>query len=241
MEAGSASFWNRRAGCFADIPLATAEDALMRSISEESERWGRVLDIGCGTGRYAIPLSRMSESVTGLDISPEMVDIARARASSEGRDNIRFDVCDWMSEEPDWLDESYDLVVASMTPAICSDVSFRRMLSYVGGSCRIVLAAHQTSNVGAAMESEGIPVSGRSNDLAAGLKILWDSGIRPTLEYDDVSICQSESEEDLVTRFSQLSNGEHNDRIRDVIGSMSESGIVLFKGVTTRAIVSFSL
>jgi 2-polyprenyl-3-methyl-5-hydroxy-6-metoxy-1,4-benzoquinol methylase len=42
---------------------------------------GSVLDVGCGTGRHSIELARRSYSVTGLDLSREM--LARAAASAE--------------------------------------------------------------------------------------------------------------------------------------------------------------
>lgn len=36
-----------------------------------------VLDAGCGTGRYAIELARRGYVVDGIDLSPELVDVAR--------------------------------------------------------------------------------------------------------------------------------------------------------------------
>ncbi len=52
-----------------------------------------VLDIGCGTGAHAIELGRRGYRVTGVDISPSMIDIARRRALSEGVD-VEFAVGD---------------------------------------------------------------------------------------------------------------------------------------------------
>jgi SAM-dependent methyltransferase len=43
----------------------------------------RVLDLGCGTGRVAIPLAEAGKAVTGLDGAPPMLE--RARAKSNGR------------------------------------------------------------------------------------------------------------------------------------------------------------
>ena len=43
---------------------------------------GPVLDIGCGTGRLAIPLAREGLAVTGVDLSDGM--LARARGLSAG-------------------------------------------------------------------------------------------------------------------------------------------------------------
>jgi SAM-dependent methyltransferase len=39
----------------------------------------RLLDLGCGTGEHAIELGRRGYSVIGVDVSPSMLDIARAK------------------------------------------------------------------------------------------------------------------------------------------------------------------
>ncbi|MGH2600594.1 MAG: class I SAM-dependent methyltransferase [Dehalococcoidia bacterium] len=51
---------------------------------------GRLLDLGCGTGEIAVPLSRHVEEVVALDISAEMVEEARAHAEREGVTNVRW-------------------------------------------------------------------------------------------------------------------------------------------------------
>ena len=52
-----------------------------------------VLDAGCGTGRYAIELARRGYVVRGLDLSPELIEVAlRAMADSSGR--VSFTVGD---------------------------------------------------------------------------------------------------------------------------------------------------
>lgn len=44
----------------------------------------RILDVGCGTGRHSIELARRGLDVTGLDISPGMLERARANAAKAG-------------------------------------------------------------------------------------------------------------------------------------------------------------
>lgn len=43
---------------------------------------GRVLDLACGTGRYAIPLAEMGFDVTGVDLSASMLAHAKAKADA---------------------------------------------------------------------------------------------------------------------------------------------------------------
>ena len=43
-----------------------------------------ILDLGCGTGSMTLELARRGFDMTGVDYSPEMLDIARERAEKEG-------------------------------------------------------------------------------------------------------------------------------------------------------------
>jgi SAM-dependent methyltransferase len=55
----------------------------------------RVLDIGCGVGRWSRLLASRGADVTGVDISPTMIEEARRRAQSEGvAGRCRFHVRD---------------------------------------------------------------------------------------------------------------------------------------------------
>jgi SAM-dependent methyltransferase len=45
---------------------------------------GRLLDVGCGTGRHAVPLAAAGLRVTGIDLSPAMLALAADRAHAAG-------------------------------------------------------------------------------------------------------------------------------------------------------------
>lgn len=51
---------------------------------------GRLLDLGCGTGQLAIPLSTRFQEVVGVDVSHEMLEEARHQAAQAGADNITW-------------------------------------------------------------------------------------------------------------------------------------------------------
>ncbi len=53
-----------------------------------------VLDLGCGNGRHLLALAPEIERGIGIDISPGMIDLARARLRSAGKANVAFEVSD---------------------------------------------------------------------------------------------------------------------------------------------------
>ena len=69
----------------------------------------RFLDLGCGTGRFAVPISTyLGFSVTGVDKSEEMIRRAKAK---QGAENVRWDVQDAMSMT--YPDGSFDAIFIS--------------------------------------------------------------------------------------------------------------------------------
>jgi SAM-dependent methyltransferase len=56
------------------------------------EPGARVLDVGCGPGRHAIPLARAGLAVTGVDVSRRFLDLAADLATKEGVRPAFFEV-----------------------------------------------------------------------------------------------------------------------------------------------------
>ena len=57
----------------------------------------RVLDVGCGSGRYSVEFARRGALVTGLDMAPAMLDMARSAAAGAGVDRrCRFEAGEFL-------------------------------------------------------------------------------------------------------------------------------------------------
>jgi ubiquinone/menaquinone biosynthesis C-methylase UbiE len=85
-------FWDDIAEKYARKPLPNPDSTkrkldIVRSMMKANDV---VLDIGCGTGTIAIELSAHAAKVEGLDISGEMVRIARDKAVGQKVDNVEF-------------------------------------------------------------------------------------------------------------------------------------------------------
>lgn len=72
------------------------------------ERW---LDIGCGAGGAAFLACGAGADVTGLDLSPVLIETARARAAERGLD-LRLDAGD--AESLPYADASFDVVCSTV-------------------------------------------------------------------------------------------------------------------------------
>lgn len=87
-------------------------------LTSEDLKGVAALDVGCGTGRLALPLAPLCRRVTGIDRDAQAIREARERAAALGLGNVEFVVADAEAEEyTRWAPQ---LVVAHlcMSPAI---------------------------------------------------------------------------------------------------------------------------
>ena len=87
-----AEFWNDLAERYARQPLANP-GAFERKIEMTRARMKPtdvVLDVGCGTGSLALRLAPSAATIHGLDVSSEMIRIARGKAETAAVANVNF-------------------------------------------------------------------------------------------------------------------------------------------------------
>jgi SAM-dependent methyltransferase len=71
----------------------------------------RVLDVACGTGNTALAARARGAVVTGLDLTPELLAVARKRGAEQGYDDIMWKEGD--AEALPFPDDAFDAVVSS--------------------------------------------------------------------------------------------------------------------------------
>jgi SAM-dependent methyltransferase len=131
-DAGARLFWDRKAEGYPS-PLAPATlKATRRTLSmirRLGAEWrGRdVLDIGCGTGLFALAMAPSARRVVGTDLSPRMLARLRAEAAAAGLRNIETLRADWKRLSAAELKGRFGLAVASMTSAVGSPAGVLRM------------------------------------------------------------------------------------------------------------------
>jgi SAM-dependent methyltransferase len=70
----------------------------------------RVLDVACGTGNAAIPAAVAGATVTGLDITPELLDDARRNAAAAG---VEVEWVEGDAQDLPFGDGSFDVVLST--------------------------------------------------------------------------------------------------------------------------------
>ena len=71
----------------------------------------RVLDVAAGTGTSALPAARRGAQVTATDLTPELLDVGRADAATEGLD-ITWRTAD--AESLPYADHQFDVVLSAI-------------------------------------------------------------------------------------------------------------------------------
>lgn len=127
------------AGDYAEVAkhIQTAADDLVGRLKLTPGE--RVLDVACGSGNVAMAAARAGANVTGVDIAPNLIDVARKRAADAALE-IKFDEGD--AEQLPYADESFD-TVTSMFGAMFAprpDLVTSELLRVCRSGGRIVMA-----------------------------------------------------------------------------------------------------
>lgn len=130
MDPLAGSSWSAP-GTVAGFAQSAPNAVLMRFAADELRRspGARLLDVGCGAGRNAVPLARLGWDVFGIDLSWPMLGAAAQRArENEGTGRLHLALAP-MDRIPA-RDHTFDLVVAhgiwNLAPSVAT---FRNALS----------------------------------------------------------------------------------------------------------------
>jgi ubiquinone/menaquinone biosynthesis C-methylase UbiE len=111
--------WDERIGAGSPEHLA----ALAAATAQLTEAPERALEIGCGTGEGTLFLAREfpTARVRGVDLSAEMIRLARAKVGLDPEGRVAFKVAD-ASALP-WPEDSFDLVAQLNMPPFFAEIA----------------------------------------------------------------------------------------------------------------------
>jgi SAM-dependent methyltransferase len=72
---------------FYDLDYEPFQDDVALYLGFAERTGGPLLELGCGTGRLLLPLARAGFSITGVDMSPRMMEVAQAKVDDAGLDD----------------------------------------------------------------------------------------------------------------------------------------------------------
>ena len=205
------SFWDAKA---ADFSTAQQKERMgfsglvAESLLQKGLLRGNVLDIGGGTGRYALAFAPHVKSLTLSDISPQMLFFARKNLENAGFKNIEYTQLDWKNVDIEalGLTKKYDLTFAAMTAASRSNEGLKKMASASRGCCCIAQSIQAEDNVYLRLkEALHIPpaqnIYGDRDSLQAYFNLLWMQGYNPEIVYLSQEKQSFASREDIVERY----------------------------------------
>ena len=155
------------------------------------EKGSCVADIGCGPGRFAAEFARTAGDVTCLDISEKMLDMGREYVKTHGRGNVHFfreDFTDFDVEKAGW-EKKFDLVFASLTPAVGTVEDLDKLMRISRGFCfnssfvRWEDELEQRIGRDVFGQENVRPGRGRDDWFYAFFNLLWLKGYYPETSY----------------------------------------------------------
>ncbi len=117
-----AKFWDRIAPGYSRRPVA--DEASYQHKLEKTREYltpeMSVFEFGCGTGTTGIHHAPYVKSVRAIDVSKNMIDIARGKAAAKNIGNVEFEVAG--IEESSLRDNEYDVVMAHSILHLLTDI-----------------------------------------------------------------------------------------------------------------------
>jgi SAM-dependent methyltransferase len=181
-----------------------------------------VLDIGAGTGAWAVFLARYARHVTALDPSPAMLDVLRENVATEGLTNVSIITGGW----PDADVLPHDVVLCSHSLYGIADfaVAVRKLAATARRRCYLLLRVVTPDGVmaEAARHVWGQPYD--SPNFQVAYNALLQLGIFANVVLEDSGLWKpwtnaslDEALADMKRRFDLVNDPTHDTFLRDLL------------------------
>ncbi len=239
-QQASLDLWNSMANSFGERKLPTFEnDNFLKLLREHNmlKKETFVLDVGCGAGKYALAIAGECKQVIGLDFSPNMISLAKERASVEGLANVDFRCTDWHLFElkENGFENKFDLVFAHMTPAVHCAETFQKLSLAAKGWCLLSKPTRRSDPVSDTVkEIAGITEKRESSDrdIVYAFELLWRQGRLPYFHYEPARWNMEKTLEQAyglyINRVKTYRNitPEEEEKLKRYLQSIAQNGLI---------------
>lgn len=104
-EKATAKIYDEQMECFRDYEIEAK--AFLNKLDHERAKDLSVIDLGCGTGAFSVYAAKYFKLIHAVDVSEEMLSIAKSKADSVGVNNIKFHHSGFLQFK---VDEKVDVV-----------------------------------------------------------------------------------------------------------------------------------
>ena len=193
-------------------------DTLLDFVLAKLRPENTVLDIGAGTGHFAIPFARAARSVTAVEPSPDMAALLRKNAAAEGLTNIRLVDCGWEDAQV----QPHDVAFCSHAMYSSLDlVEFVRKMESTARVCFLVMRMPAHDGVMRQLSARILGQPYDSPNFWVGYNALYNMGIYADVVMEPFMRCWSDEnlEEALkrARRHLRLEDTSHDDWIRQTL------------------------
>lgn len=237
------AFWDRMAPVYEQAETADSRHDRVSRVLDLLEREElitgetRVLDIGCGPGTYALPFAARCKHITALDGAAEMCRQLENNALSLKLDNIVVINRLWedVDLEGEGLNGQFDLVFASLSPAIFNLETLGKLNSASNKHCCLVTPAAEADNL-ARRELWEIVFKRKyrgsgSLPVVSLINLLFSLGYFPSVTFFDADHSRSDPVDEAVSRlcdtfwmFTELT-AEVKEAITAYVRERAENGL----------------
>ena len=236
----SPTSWDNRAEDFNRHVSDERRDKIIELLLEKQmlQKNSRVLDIGCGPGKFVLKYAQRAKNVVGVDISPKMLHYAAENVDTLSLDNTEFRELDWEKADLTALNwkKKFSLVTGIMSPAFSNRKGLEKMLEASNEYCLISHFVERQDSIGDALKKD---VLGRdtideygNKSLYCCLNILWLYKLFPEIVYFNLERETMQSLEEAsrhyITKYEMKTDltVTQKTEIMEYLNSKAENGVI---------------
>ena len=205
-----------------------------------------VLEVGCGTGLYAMDLSEYTKSVTAIDFSEKMGEVLLKKAEKSDINNIVFKKMDWLEIDlhKKGLYKAFDIALSALNPSMSSLEALNKLCDVSKGACVIVTFSGKIeNNVRKHLGNKGILNLGQDVEWSGYvIEILRELGYNPKVVDTKMEWVKEDKEQNAVQRIVKEYAHLNVSNIEDIISSyvkenLTENGTFKEHNVSPLAVI----